>query len=866
MTATTGGVEDMKNVAAIFVLSALLLISLTSPSSGAALDKAAALQKSAISRIDAYIENFRVTGDMKNFLPELTKAQEELLESTKLFRSAGSDEAVALGLIKLGDVDRLNNRWDKALHYYQEAAVVARKSGSKIHEANALMGQARTETMGEKNLIASHFHMERAIQITSGLEDKTYLFNALCYKAEMLLDQQDPIAAFAALNRALAIRGKIDKKILFYGYYDRASIYLAIGCRCDRENTFEICSNALDRAKADYTQAAKLAEDTGLKGLAKLVSGEIEGVDLRKMLYQQKEQWAKSSEADMAKLSHPKKPSEVLVTEHFVTTPLPDDVIQIVDSALGKAKTPATPPEADKTSEAQQGSPNPAAPADPLKGQNLWLQGKALEAKQQPDQALQSYLAHVAKLESDRGRLYDPASKGTFFGDKMTYYYEAILQLLQRKRYSEAFDIMERSRSRGTSDIIQGANSSVGTIDHRAYSELMTLDMEISKLQKQLFIAATETGENAQEQTETMAKIGEKILPLEDQRRNLEERINPEGVQGRLPFKPATLEAMQGSMKKDRYEVLEYLVQDNAVILWHISADAIHVRNVFLTRAQLHEKVSTLLETMNRRGKKYDETTSGELFLFLIQPALQWITAEHLVIIPHDELNYIPFQVLQNPATHAFLGERFQISYAPSATVFEKLQQPVVAAGKVLIVSDKTIPESSREEQAIAKIYGDRAKVVTKESEAKALAGDYDIIHFSVHGVFDQAEPLLSYLTLGRDEHDNGKLLATEMFGLPLEKTQLVVLSACESGRVQSTSSNEIFGMERALLVAGAKALVLTLWRVDSVATALWMETFYREAQTQPLPEATRRALKAVKADPRYAHPYFWAPFIKIGR
>jgi CHAT domain-containing protein len=72
--------------------------------------------------------------------------------------------------------------------------------------------------------------------------------------------------------------------------------------------------------------------------------------------------------------------------------------------------------------------------------------------------------------------------------------------------------------------------------------------------------------------------------------------------------------------------------------------------------------------------------------------------------------------------------------------------------------------------------------------------------------------------------------------------------------------------MERALIYAGAPALVLSQWQVDSEATARWMQAFYEAGRTQTLAEAARTALKAVKALPQYRHPYYWAAFTMVGR
>ena len=127
-------------------------------------------------------------------------------------------------------------------------------------------------------------------------------------------------------------------------------------------------------------------------------------------------------------------------------------------------------------------------------------------------------------------------------------------------------------------------------------------------------------------------------------------------------------------------------------------------------------------------------------------------------------------------------------------------------------------------------------------------------------------EPLLSYVALAGDSGGEDHLTAAEMFGLPLERTRMVTLSACESGRVRATRSNDIQGIQQALLIAGAQSLLVSAWRVDSDATSAWMQSFYREAQTKTPAEASRAAIRSMRRDPRYGHPFFWAPFLLIAR
>jgi CHAT domain-containing protein len=294
------------------------------------------------------------------------------------------------------------------------------------------------------------------------------------------------------------------------------------------------------------------------------------------------------------------------------------------------------------------------------------------------------------------------------------------------------------------------------------------------------------------------------------------------------------------------------------------------VRNVFLPRTELIAKVSALRASLSDPHVRFDDTTAKELFLYLIEPVLPRVRGERLVIVPHEDLQNVPFQVFQDPADGRFLGERFQIAYAPSASVLLGLRRsPGLAGGRLLAVADPGIAAARQEVNGIAKLFSSPKVVadeLARESDVKAWVRDFDVIHFSVHGKFDAAEPMLSYLSFARGGADDGRLTAAEMFGLALDKSRIVVLSACETGRAEATHANEIQGMVRGLLFAGAGTLVLSYWQVDSEATALWMQSFYEAARSQPLQEAARLALVKVKSNQAYRHPYYWAAFAMVGR
>jgi CHAT domain-containing protein len=283
------------------------------------------------------------------------------------------------------------------------------------------------------------------------------------------------------------------------------------------------------------------------------------------------------------------------------------------------------------------------------------------------------------------------------------------------------------------------------------------------------------------------------------------------------------------------------------------------------------EKVKKFNASLSDSSQPFDAHTAQELYRFLVQPAKSWIKSERLVVIPHEDLNYLPFQALQNPDDGRFAGEQYALSVAPSATVLLGLKPGVATAGaSLLAVADPDLVAGQDEAQAVAKLYPQRSKLVidplAKETDVKRWIGEAEVVHLSVHGKFNATEPLLSYLKLARSDSDDGQLSAAEMFGLPLARSRLVVLSACETGKAQATHASELLGMQRALLFAGANTLVLSYWPVDSDATAVFMQAFHQAVQSSPPAVAARVALRAVKKQKAYAHPYFWSAFMVVGR
>jgi CHAT domain-containing protein len=804
-----------------------------------------ALQHAAMATIDAFIDYFRKTGDYTTRVATLDEAERQLNASVDGFRDQDDLANVALSLIKLGQIQRMKSKWDAAVSYYEQAEIAAQKANHLAYQSKALTDRARAETILRDNSTAL-LHVERAVTLATSLDDKSYLFDALDVLSQVRESEGDLNGAVDSLNHAFALTGIEDKQLL-YAYMDRAGVYTRIeevNCQSDIDLTLK----ALDRMREDYGQAVAIAKKLGWAGLAKRMQDLEEHAETFGKLADSERHL--NEELKNAKLFHPEKPADVLVTERFADHKaiLPAEVTQLYEKW--------------KRLESNAGEFSNSVAAT-----SYYIDGLVQQSKGDHAGALTSFRKAADLLEHDWRQLRDEKDRGTFLYDKMDIYYGAILELLEQHLYAEAFELMERSRSRAMVDMITTHQLRLsGANEQQLYAESVSLRAAIAAKQAELFHLVYSGASS-----EALGRIDNEIAPLEEAQRKLQGRISVEAPQlQKLTTSTTTsLRTLQDEMRQENFEVLEYMVTETAVILWHIDADGVHVRNVFLPRAELAAKVEALKKSLSDPRTAFDHKAARELYLFLIEPASKWIRSERLVIVPDAALHSIPFQVLENPTDGSNLGERYQLSYAPSVTIQTDLHKTCLGNGKTLLAAaDPEIPDAENEVENIAKLYSERSKVfvdaLVKESEVKASVGDYDVIHLSVHGKFNGREPMLSYLQLAKGVQDDGRLTAAEIFGLPLGKTSLVVFSACETGKIEATNSNEVLGMIRGLLYAGANTLVLSYWEVDSASTALWMETFHRVAQKSPPAEAARQALRAVKNRPDFVHPYFWGAFMLL--
>jgi len=147
---------------------------------------------------------------------------------------------------------------------------------------------------------------------------------------------------------------------------------------------------------------------------------------------------------------------------------------------------------------------------------------------------------------------------------------------------------------------------------------------------------------------------------------------------------------------------------------------------------------------------------------------------------------------------------------------------------------------------------------------------NYQLIHFATHGVVNEDNPELSKVFLSPDNSNlqDGDLYVSEIYNLELD-ADLVSLSACETGLGKLSKGEGMIGLSRAFTYAGASNLMVSLWTVSDNSTTELMTNFYREIFNKSNNSSYAHPLRVAKLkmiNSKYASPYYWAPFVIIGK
>jgi CHAT domain-containing protein len=225
---------------------------------------------------------------------------------------------------------------------------------------------------------------------------------------------------------------------------------------------------------------------------------------------------------------------------------------------------------------------------------------------------------------------------------------------------------------------------------------------------------------------------------------------------------------------------------------------------------------------------------ADELASLLLEPVAEVLRAHHrLVVVPFGPLYSVPVHALAFDGEP--LGRTRTVSYAPSAALGIPTDQPI-PRGSAAVVGDpafdpalhprlRRLPGAEIEARAVAARLGCTEPLIGEaadEATVRRLLPDRAVLHLATHGWLNELGPYASSLVLaGRDS-----LVVSELVGMRLS-ARLAVLSACDTGRGAATLGGDVIGLTRALLAAGVRQTVVSLWPVDDRTACLTMAAFH---------------------------------------
>jgi CHAT domain-containing protein/tetratricopeptide (TPR) repeat protein len=467
------------------------------------------------------------------------------------------------------------------------------------------------------------------------------------------------------------------------------------------------------------------------------------------------------------------------------------------------------------------------------------------------DQAIQFLTQSVAAIENVRSTISFEAAKIGFAGDKQAVYAALCAALADQGNWSEAFLIAERAKARSLVDLLA---------QRRDLAPPPAVDDRVRALFAQA--ATVESGVGLPDSESAVRGI---TLVADS----------------RIALATAAPEAasLMSVQKISIAEIASHLTAGETLIDYYGTNDALYalvmngsvVKGFKLPIKGLDDEVKAFRSALEARDPTAAQL-GRPLYDRLIRPLLGEIKGDKLLISPHGVLHYLPFAALSDG--EQFLLDHFSVRLIPSAGTLLYLRADHPSkAGKLLALGNPDLgsarfdlPNAQVEAVNVAALFPDSRALVRLEASKtaiKELGNGFSILHFATHGKFNADDPLSSGLYLAKGNEADGVLTVADLYTLRWD-TDLVTLSACETGLGKVANGDDVIGLTRGFLYAGARSIVASLWEVDDAATAQLMLSFYRNLETHDKREALR--LAQLETRKTYPHPNFWAAFQLVGR
>lgn len=770
-------------------------------------------------------------------------ANKRLDEACLLWTSRGDFERPARARLQIGDLYRKDKRFEESLNQYRQTLSIERLSPSLKAVAYNSIGEVYAELYQTELSLPNY---SKALRLARANKDYLVEAQVQLNLASLSFRKGNLAAALDyAQNAVTASRKSNDQNVMALGLGFLAQM--------------ELKSGQLEKGRADMDQALALYRETNdlpaqIKALCFLSGMSLSGGQVA-LAKEQAESALKMAE----ELARRSKTTPQMLRVNALRWP-------------------------------------------------CWLAlARAQRASQQREAALTSYFRATSGTVADWLLVYAATERSLIgFGEERQAAYRELVDLLvELGRTDEAYGAIQYARARTLAGFIH--SRPVANPDSDLENKLNALSTSIIALRQRLLSPTLNKPERdalKRELIELEADLAEKRFQAELSR-----------PKRRFVFsQPVNVERLQNSLR-DGESVIEFYLGDERSFVWLISRGGVSFETLPGRKeieAKVRQYVSVLSATPSNLHLQSSITKqralAEDLFATLLGHVLNQLPAgSKLIVVADGLLNYVPYESLVHNGR--YLLQDYEISYLPSSSLIDLLRQqpkpdqvgqmdllafgdPVFNQSSKIALTRKAVSRSSSIEELwsipeLARLPRTRDEVefigglipkerkrlyLGKDSTEKAFKQEplkqYRWIHFATHSLIDEQNPYRSAVVLSLTGNDNedGFLRVTEIADLDLN-SDLVVLSACETGRGQLLSGEGIIGLSRAFVIAGARSVVVSQWAVSDISTAQLMKDFYQQLVNGiAKPAALREAkLRMLNGGSETRHPYYWAPFVIIG-
>lgn len=860
--------------------------------------------RTRIGRVSASIQLSRTTEALR----DAAQARDIFVRHGKLLRVAQMDVNVAIINYDLGQYDQALHLFDRAIEIYSQLGEgfelhIARARGNKalalaaqgrFREAVALHEQARSTfaAYGKQEIAVAREDLKIAESYTA---QGHYSRALLLFEQSrgILQEQRQPLLAaqvaqrmcrcLIRLNRAHEAFELAAEAVAFFhevqGYRHELAQSLMYQAEAAR-----LLGNVRD-AEQMLREACNILEEAGLMALAAVVrlyraelyfaDGKLED-SLREVRY--------AADAFAEQEALPQLAQAALLQARIATN-MNDTVTarylcnQALDIAQGQGLLD-------------------------LRYRCNDLLGQLAERRGDLEAAARSYERAVQGIDEMQSRLVLDV-RTNFLEDKGGIYQHAILLALKRGNKEQALTYIEKAKSRVLGDYLRN-NTDIRLRAGDKAGEAILEDLARLREEQAWFSSIVYEAEHETNLSDTavirIRSVGSAHARQEmhQRERRIEQLLEQLQLRlaGDLVAKPYAhwSDSIVTSLwsKLERHTLLlEYYLTERDMYIFQLTRKGIDVHVVQDAVPKLERLRSLWRVNLDLAGQAAGVQDRAQAFIglqenslgllqrlydLLLRPVSDALNdCERLVIVPYGVLHYLPFHCLFDGVQ--FVVERLDVSYLPAAALLNICHQRgerIKARGihlsdsLVLGLSDKgRLAFAVQEAEAVAKQLG--APCALNEAATSSLLWQHGahspIVHIAAHGLFRLDAPNFSHIKLA-----DGQLSTIEVFNLNLASCSLVTLSACETGRAVVGGVDEVIGLGRGFLYAGAASLLPTLWKVDDASSAELMTMFYQAllagySKAAALANAQRAFLARARTSirPYRVHPYFWAAFHLIG-